>query len=133
MADIKPTPTPSPTAKQPTPQGISALLKRAGFERSNHGRPGVMWNEVSTGFVCWKTYHRDYPDQHYVAIQHDVEGMHSDRSDEGWHAYRREALSMLERYAGVIREHGYHALVRTQGHDELPQLAILTVVTTGKG
>ena len=120
------------TTKPPTPQGISRLLASAGFERSNHGKPGVMWNEVSTGFVCWKTYHHDYPDQPYIAIQHNVAGMFSDRTDEGWHAYRHEALSMLERYADVIREHGYHTLVRHQGRDELPQLSILTVVTAGK-
>ena len=40
------------TAKQPTPQGISALLKRAGFERSESSATRIKgWRNHSEGFT----------------------------------------------------------------------------------
>ena len=114
--------------KQPTPQGISRLLAKAGFPRSSHGRPGVSYDEVTTGFTAWKTYHRDHPEQPYVAVQHDVEGMFSrSLTDEDWDAYLAEARARLEDYAKVVREAGFAALVRNRG-SEPPWLTILTVV-----
>lgn len=117
------------TAKAPTPQAISALLKRAGFPRSNHGKPGVDYSEISTGFVCWKTFHKDAPQQPYVAVQYNVKGMHA--TDEDWEGYQRLATVMLEHYAEVIRAAGYAPVVRDRGQ-EPPWLTILTVVTAGK-
>ena len=116
-----------PAGRAPAPQAISALLRRAGFERSNHGRPGVGYDEVSTGFVVWETRHRNAPRQPLVAVQHNVSGMFSARTDEGWAAYLAEARARLEDYAGVIREAGYHVLVRDRG-EEPPWLTVLTVV-----
>ena len=120
-------------AKPPTPQGISALLKRAGFERSNHGKPGVGYGEVTTGFVCWKSHHAgDGPQQPYVAVQHDVEGMFNCCGDKDeWAAYLREARYWLEKYARTVRRAGYAPVVRDRG-SEPPWLTILTVVAAGK-
>jgi len=85
-------------AKPPTPQGISALLKRAGFERSNHGKPGVGYGEVTTGFVCWKSHHAgDGPQQPYVAVQHDVEGMFNCCGDKDEWAALPEGSAVLAR------------------------------------
>ena len=115
--------------KQPTPQGISRLLAKAGFPRSSHGRPGVSYQEVTTGFVAWKTYHQNQPNQPYVAVQHDVEGMFSSSlTDEEWAAYLTEARARLEVYAKVIHEAGFAAVVRNRG-SEPPWLTILTVVS----
>ena len=119
------------TVKNPRPQGISRLLREAGFPRSTHGRPGVGYAEVSTGFVAWKTFHSDHPEQPYVAIQHNTEGMFADfRTDEGWKAYLAEARARLEDYAGVLRDAGYHVLVRDRG-GEPPWLTVLTVAREG--
>lgn len=118
----------SGATKQPTPQAISRLLAKAGFVRSNHGRPGVSYQEVTTGFVAWKTYHQSHPEQPYVAVQHDVEGMFSrGLTNEDWNAYLAEARARLEDYAEVIREAGFAAMVRNRG-DEPPWLTILTIV-----
>jgi hypothetical protein len=113
---------------RPTPQGISRLLAKAGFERSTHGRPGVSYDQVSTGFVVWKTFHQDDPEHPYVAVQHDVSGMFGDRSDEGWAAYLTEARARLEDYAACLRTAGYAAFVRDRG-GEPPWLHIMTAVT----
>lgn len=117
------------TSKPPAPQGISALLKRAGFERSDTGQPGVMWHEASTGFSVWKTFHGNAPRQPYVAVQHHIRD--ADRSDEGWPGRQQEMRAMLDRYAEVLRTAGYPAFVRDRGK-EPPWLTILTVVTAGK-
>ena len=66
--------------KAPTPQGISRLLRKAGFPRSDYGGED----------------------------------------------YKKQAVAMLERYAEVIREAGYPALVRRRGQ-EPPWLTILTI------
>lgn len=110
-------------AKTATPQAISALLRRAGFERSTYGDKGVMWNEASTGFSVWRTYHQDVPQQPYVAVQHHIKD--ADYSDVDRVAYA-EMRARLEEYAVVIRAAGYPALVRDRG-DEPPWLTILTV------
>jgi hypothetical protein len=110
--------------KTPTPQGISRLLRKAGFPRSDYGSKGVMRNEASTGFSVWKTHHCDHPSQPYVAVQHVVKDMHA--TDEDWEGYLELAPVMLERYAEVIRRAGYAALVRRRGQ-EPPWLTILTI------
>ena len=119
------------SGKMPAAQGISRLLGSAGFTRSNHGKPGIGYHEVSTGFVCWETFHGDHPEQPCVSIPHYIEDMFCDRTDEGWSAYLTEARARLEDYAGVIRAAGYHVLVRDRG-TEPPRLAILTIVTEVK-
>jgi hypothetical protein len=113
------------TGRAPTPQGISRLLREAGFPRSDYGGKGVMRESASTGFIVWKTYHRDHPEQPYVAVQYIVKGMHA--TDEDWDGYMRLAPVMLGHYAEVIRAAGYAALVRDRG-GEPPWLTILTVV-----
>jgi hypothetical protein len=111
-------------AKAPTPQGISRLLRKAGFPRSDYGSKGVMWNEASTGFSVWKTHHRDHPGQPYVAVQYVVKGMHAAGDD--WEDYLQLATAVLENYAEVIREAGYAPLVRLRDR-ERPWLTILTI------
>lgn len=118
------------TDKPPTPQGISALLRKAGFPRSDYGDKGVMYGSASTGFSVWKTHHRDHPGQPYVAVQYIVKGMLA--SDEDWEGYQRLATVMLGHYAEVIRTAGYPAVVRDRGQ-EPPWLTILTIVTAKKG
>ena len=49
------------TTKEPTPQGISALLRKAGFQRSSYGDKGVMWNEATPGYSVWKNLSRRPP------------------------------------------------------------------------
>lgn len=115
------------TPKPPTPQGISALLKRAGFERSTWGKPGVGYTEASTGFVVWRTFHRDAPQQPYVAVKYISEGMKFS-TDEEYNAYQREARARLEEYAAAVRGAGYAPVVRNRG-DEPPWL---TVIAEGK-
>lgn len=124
--------TRKPGRRTPTPQAISALLCKAGFERSNHGCPGISYDEVSTGFVAWKAYHQNAPQQPYVAVQHNIAGMFGERTDEGWAAYLTEARARLEEYAGVVREAGYPAVVRDRG-DEPPWLTVLTVAAAPAG
>jgi hypothetical protein len=111
-----------------TPQGISALLRKSGFARSDAGSSGVMADDASTGFTVWKTFHGNAPSQPYVAVQHLVKGMWTDRTDEGWAAYQSEARTRLEAYAKVVRAAGYAPVVRDRG-TEPPWLIILTAAT----
>lgn len=113
------------TAKTPTASAISALLRRSGFTRSTWGNAGVMYGDATTGYTAWKTHHRDAPQQPYVAVQHHIK---TDRTDD-WPERKAEMLEQLERYAKVLRLHGYHALVRRHARDEPPWLVIMTAVT----
>lgn len=114
------------TPRTPTPQSVSALLGKAGFERSNYGNAGVMWHEATTGYKVWKSYHQDSPQSPFVAVMHVI------RRDDRGEDWQRDALAELERYAAVIRAAGWPALVRDQG-EEPPWLTILTVVTAREG
>jgi hypothetical protein len=113
------------TAGQPTPQGISRLLRKAGFTRSTYGDKGVMWNEASPGYSAWKTFHGDHSEHPYVAVQHVT------RSEGDWDERKAESRSWLEKYAAVLRGAGFAAVVRDRG-TEPPWLIIMTVVTTGE-
>jgi hypothetical protein len=113
------------TTKPPTPQAISALLRKAGFTRSNYGAKGVMWNEASTGYSVWRTFHANDPDQPYIAVQHHIR---EDGWEPDWPARKKEMRSRLEEYAAALRAAGYAALVRDRG-SEPPWLTIMTVVS----
>jgi hypothetical protein len=115
------------TARNPTPQGISAMLAKAGFARSTWGRPGVTYQEASTGFTAWKTFHRDDPAHPYVAVQHHIQWT-ADSDSETWAARKAAMRARLEEYAVFLRTAGYAAIVRDRG-DEPPWLHILTAVT----
>jgi hypothetical protein len=117
----------STSTKTPTASGISRLLSAAGFKRSTWGGKGVMWNEASTGFSCWKSYNQNTPQQPYVAAQHVIAGSPPYIDDEDRSEHYREMRARLEDYAKVLREAGYAALVRDRGA-EPPWLTILTVV-----
>lgn len=119
------------TTKTPTPQAISALLKRAGFERSDGGKAGVMWNEASTGYRVWKSWHSSTPQQPFIAVLHNIKDSYY-ADDEDRAAVYAEMRSSLERYAAVIRKGGYPAVVRDRG-TEPPWITILTVVTAKEG
>jgi hypothetical protein len=116
--------------KTPTPQDISRLLREAGFERSDSGQPGVMWNRASTGYRVWKSHHASAPQQPFVAVMHVIKDSHYADDEERTEVYR-EMRGRLEQYAAVIREAGYPALVRDRG-TEPPWLTILTVVGSGR-
>ena len=82
------------TAKTPTPQGISALLKRANFSRSeSRGRSGR-----STGFRVTRDYTTGCVKVEFVTWSMGV----SSNSD-----YVQEKLSQ---YAGEITDAGYEVL-----------------------
>jgi hypothetical protein len=98
----------------PTPQAVSALLKRAGFERSNHGDKGVMWNLMSTGYrVTGRT-----PDAEprFVVVLHFDEGQYGCQDD--WERHLETAVEQLSRYAEVISAAGWDAELR-QGDPKL--------------
>jgi hypothetical protein len=112
------------STKQPTASAISALLRRSGFTRSTWGGKGVMYSDAATGYTAWKTHHKDAPQQPYVAVQHHIK----DDGTDDWPERKHEMLAQLEKYAQVLRLHGYHAMVRRRG-DEPPWLIIMTAVT----
>jgi hypothetical protein len=109
--------------KSPTPQGISALLRKAGFTRSNYGDKGVMLDDVTTGYSVWKTWHVNHPNQPYVAVQYLIKGL----GCLDWAEAKQDMLAHLEEYAAPLIEAGYAPLVRDRG-DEPPWLTIMTVV-----
>jgi hypothetical protein len=113
--------------KQPAASAISALLRRSGFTRSTWGDKGVMYADATSGYTAWKTHHQNAPQQPYVAVRHHIK-------DDGteWPERKAQMLEQLERYAKVLRLHGYHALVRRRGRDEPPWLVIMTAVTDDK-
>ena len=113
------------TPRPPTPQGISALLRKAGFKRSDYGKPGVMWNMAMPGYSVWRTFHAGNPDQLYVAVQYVVGESSAACTDEEWLGHLKECRAHLEEYAAAIRKAGYHPLVRDRGK-EPPWLTILT-------
>lgn len=88
------------TTKPPTPQGISALLRKAGFTRSARtGRSGTC-----SGFRAGKVYTREGA----VRVSHHFWSM-------GTPAERhREELT---RYAEVITAAGYRAEIQNGGRD----------------
>ena len=77
------------TSKAPTPQGISALLRKAGFERSDYDSRGS-----STGFRVTKDYGHDGA----VRVRHYFLSMAPQ-------AERRK--EMLARYVKAITEAGW--------------------------
>jgi hypothetical protein len=83
-------------AKQPTPQGISALLRRSGFERSETKKGRIRgFREWTEGFTATK----HYPDGVVVEWQPSSLRAHSDNDER-----QRE---MLDRYRKVIEDAGY--------------------------
>ena len=100
------------TPKPPTPQAISRLLSAAGFERSDYGRPGVMWSAAATGYSVWKTCLQESPMTPVVAVQHIIKDSHFTTDDEEWRGYLRDIREALERYAESVRAAGFGAYVR---------------------
>jgi hypothetical protein len=83
-------------AKQPTPQGISALLKRAGFERSVTKSSRIRgFREWTEGFKATKRY----PDG--VTVEYYPNSFRMRDNNE-----ERER-AMLDRYRKAIAEAGY--------------------------
>lgn len=96
-------------ARQPTPQGISSLLKRAGFERSVSSATRIKgWRNNSEGYRCEKSYGIDggVLVRHYTGF---------DRG-EAAHARRDEELA---RYAEAIKAAGWAAYRTETGPDGL--------------
>ena len=107
--------------RTPAPHLISRLLGKHGFPRASH-------DKTTTGYTVAKIFHTGvpHPGTPYTAVQHNIAGMHTLRSDAEWAACRAEARRRLDEYAQVIRQAGFPAQVRDR-HPELPQLTILTV------
>lgn len=100
------------TPRPPTPQAISSLLREAGFERSNHGDKGVMWNEHSTGYRAYSGGgYEDVPPFvtviHYDAGQSCCEDCHARHKDQ-------TAPEMLSRYAEAISAAGWERRPQTR-------------------
>lgn len=83
-------------AKQPTPQGISALLRKAGFEKSTT-RPGRIrgFREWTEGYEVTK-YHGGGVSVKWCPHSLRARGNNEDREQE-----------MLDRYRKVIEDAGY--------------------------
>jgi hypothetical protein len=87
------------TAKPPTPQVISALLRKAGFAESV---PGERWQDVSSGYCIGVPLEV----ARAVVVRHHDEGQFD--SEEGMHRHVHEtAPEMLTRYAEVIDADGW--------------------------
>lgn len=96
------------TPHPPTPQGISALLKRAGFERSEGGSAGYTVHGYAGRFTD-------------VVILNP----RNDDNLEAWERYLSEAEEELARCAQVITEAGFAVEFKCR---PVPKL----VVTAGK-
>ena len=84
--------------KEPTPQGISALLKRAGFERSTSSPSRIKgWRNYTAGYQV----NARYPSG--AEVTHRVGFDRGPRADA-------ERARMLAAYATVIREAGWHVV-----------------------
>jgi hypothetical protein len=92
-------------SKPPTPQAISALLRKAGFARSNHGDKGVMWNAMSTGYRV--TGRAPDAEPRFVVVLHFDEGQYGFRVD--YERHLETAVEQLSRYAEVISAAGWDA------------------------
>lgn len=93
------------TAKTPTPQAISALLRKAGFERSVSSATRIKgWHDYSAGYMA-RGYGAD-----------SVEVRHMTGFDRGERAARARG-EMLGRYADAITAAGW-AVERTD-YDQL--------------
>lgn len=88
--------------KQPTPQGISALLRKAGFERSVSQSTRIRgWREYSAGFKVAR--HGDGT----VEVEYRPSSFRArDTSDE-------QIKEMLDRYRKAIEEAGYQVTGET--------------------
>lgn len=84
------------TTKQPTPQGISALLRKAGFKRSESSTSRVRgFRNRSAGFVVSRRSDGE------VAVYHETGFFMIDDAIEGRRAEQEG------RYADAIEEAGY--------------------------
>jgi len=94
------------SGKEPTPQGISALLKRAGFERSTSSPSRIKgWRNYSAGYRVEASYPTGAEVTHKTGF---------DRSERA----QAERDKMLNAYADVIRAAGWH-VVTTESRPRL--------------
>jgi hypothetical protein len=99
----------------PTPQAISALLRKAGFEKSE-----------SSGSKGWRNYSEGYkvngPFDEAVEVRH-MTGL--DRGENG----RKRRAEMLARYAAAITEAGW----AIAADDDRDYVLIVTTPPSGSG
>jgi hypothetical protein len=118
-------------SKQPTPQAVAAVLRRAGFVRSDYHRKGVAHNAASTGFRVWRTASRAEPGVPLIAVAHYDRGQHGgytdDEAREVWAAHVKSAQRMCMRYADAIVVGGYLARLQFSGDDPMVLVAEKTV------
>lgn len=82
--------------KNPTPQGISVLLRKAGFERAETIRSGRRHGENTAGYRVHRVHTGDVRVNHWPASVPSIL-----RTTEFVAGQRRETLAMLARYAAV--------------------------------
>ena len=88
--------------KEPTPQGISALLKRAGFERSTSSPSRIKgWRNYTAGYQV----NARYPSG--AEVTHRVGFDRGPRADA-------ERARMLAAYAEAIRAAGWHVVTTSR-------------------
>jgi hypothetical protein len=84
--------------KPPTPQGISALLRKEGFTKSESSATAVKgWRNRSRGYRVSRAYGEDGA----VHVEHETGLFRIGDAD------RERAMRELERYAEVLTAHGY--------------------------
>jgi len=94
------------TAKQPTVQGINALLRKAGFVRATVTGSGRHASNTE-GFAVGK-----YPGDVIVSHWPDTTGLASQRTTAQAQQERRTQLEMVQRYAEAIEAAGWSVKVR---------------------
>lgn len=103
-------------SKQPTPQGISSLLRKAGFSRSESS---------STAVKGWRNYSRGYvvrgSGPGTVTVRHEDGKFRPDDEDH------KRSADMETQYAEAIRVAGYAVEVREGGYFGA------MIVTAGEG
>ena len=105
------------TPRPPTPASVSALLKQAGFERSNGDNRNLM-----TGYHAYGSWQRnvldlDGPLLPCVIVTHADEGQHD--TEQAWERHLRKAEEMLSRYAEIIHAGGYDPDLKRGGNPRL--------------
>ena len=106
----------TPTPKTPTASGISRLLAAAGFERSNHGDKGVMWNMHSTGY---RAYSGTAADKRlpFVTVLHFDDFQHC--CEDCYDRHKNVAAERLSQYAEVIDAAGFDADLKLEANPRL--------------
>ena len=103
------------TTKQPTPQGISALLRKAGFAQTC-----TKCEDGETGFNAYLSARRDGPSVPIVAVTHHDHGQYETQA--AWSKHLHDAPEWLSRYAEPVSAAGWDVELRCTG--DTPRLIV---------